>query len=72
MSHQTQNDAVLRHLRNCGSISTMLAFKRYCITRLPARILELKKKHCINDVWVSRGGKRFKAWSLVEGERKAA
>lgn len=68
----TQNAQVLKHLRHYGSITTLSAFQRYCITRLPARIPELRKRHVINDVWIKRNGKRYKARSLVEGKRARA
>jgi hypothetical protein len=62
----TQKQQVLRHLRNCGSITQMIATKRYQILRLAARIHELRKeRRLINDVYVSRNGKRYKAYSLV-------
>lgn len=61
-----QNDTILKHMRERGSITTMIAFKRYGITRLSARILELSRSHLINGVAVHRKGKRYKAYSLVE------
>lgn len=38
----TQKDAVLRHMKDYGSISSIEAFEEYGITRLAARIFELK------------------------------
>lgn len=38
----SQNEKVLRHLRTHGSITTMDAFLIYGITRLSARISDLK------------------------------
>lgn len=38
----TQNDKVLRHMNDNGSITTMEAFTEYGITRLPARIADLR------------------------------
>lgn len=73
MNKETQKRAVLKYLRTRGSITTYTAFRALKITRLTARIPELRKQgHLINDVWVKRNGKRFKAWSLVEGKRAAA
>lgn len=69
----SQNAQVLKHMRERGSLTTLLAFTRYGVTRLSARILELEKDgHLFNDCWVTRNGKRFKSWSLVEGKRRAA
>jgi uncharacterized protein (DUF2252 family) len=39
----TQKDTVLAHMKNMGSISPSEAFRDYQITRLAARILDLKK-----------------------------
>lgn len=38
----TQKEQVLRHLQECGSITTLQAFKRYHITRLSEYIRELR------------------------------
>ena len=39
----TQTQTILRHLKSLGSISPQEAFRDYQITRLAARILDLKK-----------------------------
>ena len=39
----TQNDLILRHLRDYGSISSMEAMENYGIMRLASRISDLKK-----------------------------
>lgn len=39
----TQCERVLRHLQDCGSITTYEAFTEYGITRLASRICDLKK-----------------------------
>lgn len=39
----TQNEKVLRHLRDRGSITSMEAFQMYGITRLSARISDIKE-----------------------------
>lgn len=39
----TQNETVLMHLQQFGDITAMQAFTRYQITRLSARIFDLKK-----------------------------
>lgn len=38
----TQTERVLRHLKDFGSITTLEAFREYGITRLSARIYDLK------------------------------
>lgn len=40
----SQNEIIMEHLKIHGSITTYEAYNRYHITRLPARIHELKKK----------------------------
>jgi hypothetical protein len=73
MNKESQKRAVLKYLRTRGSITTWTAIKELKITRLPARIPELRKQgYLINDAWVQRNGKRYKTWSLVEGKRQAA
>lgn len=63
---RSQKDKILSHLRNRGSITTLIAFKRYSITRLAPRIMELERDgHLINHTPISRGGKRYTAYSLV-------
>ena len=39
----TQAETVIRHIKSLGSISPQEAFRDYQITRLAARILDLKK-----------------------------
>jgi len=40
----TQEDRVLRHLKEYGSITTWEAIKEYGITRLSAKIFDLRKQ----------------------------
>lgn len=40
----TQEDRVLRHLKEFGSITTWEAIKEYGITRLSAKIFDLRKQ----------------------------
>lgn len=42
MQEKTQNHAVLKHILDHGSITTIEAFFDYGITRLPSRIHELR------------------------------
>ena len=39
----TQSERIIRHLRDCGSISSMEAMQEYGIMRLASRISDLKK-----------------------------
>lgn len=73
MSCQTQKSLVLNHLRTRGSITTFVAFDEYSICRLSERIRELERDgHVINHTPITREGKSYVAYSLVEGEQKAA
>lgn len=47
----TQNERVLRHLKKFGQITSLEAFREYGITRLSARIWDLRHKHglCIES-----------------------
>ena len=48
----TQNEMILKHLKGKGSITTLEAFNLYGVTRLSARIYDLRKHgYCIrNDI----------------------
>ena len=71
---QTQKQMVLTHLRTRGSITTLIATKRpyYCF-RLSERIRELERDgHLINHTPVEKNGRRYMAYSLIEGRKRAA
>jgi hypothetical protein len=71
--HQTQKQMVLNHLRKRGSITTLIATKRYLCFRLLERIRELERDgFVINHTPVEKNGRRYMAYSLVEGRRNAA
>ena len=71
--HQTQKQMVLNHLRTRGSITTLIATKRYLCFRLSERIRELERDgFVINHTPVEKNGRRYMAYSLVEGKRRAA
>ena len=62
----TQRDTVLHHMRKQGPISLIEAFRKYGITRLAARIAELRLGHDVKDVWhEGKNGKRFKRYFLA-------
>ena len=58
----TQNQKVLRHMKTFGKITTMEAFTEYGITRLSARIWDLRHEgHMIaakNKTGVNRFGEK--------------
>jgi hypothetical protein len=71
--HQTQKQMVLSHLRSRGSITTLIATKRYLCFRLSERVRELERDgFLIRHVPVEKNGRRYMSYSLVEGQRKAA
>lgn len=55
----TQCDKVLRHIRTFGSITTAEAFNEYAITRLPARIADLKDRGIRIKAETETGKNRF-------------
>lgn len=71
--HATQKQLVLSHLRNKGSITTLIATKRYLCFRLSERIRELERDgFLINHTPVEKRGRRYMSYSLVEGRQRAA
>lgn len=69
----TQKGLVLDYMRNRGSISTFIAFEEFAICRLSERIRELERDgHLINHTPITHNGKSYVAYSLIEGEQKAA
>lgn len=68
MNRKTQCQAVLAHLRHIGPLTQWAAIKHYRITRLGARIYDLRQTsegRRIRDRWVQKGGKRFKEYALA-------
>lgn len=69
----TQKQLILHHLRNYGSLTTLVATKRYNICRLSERARELiKDGYCINRPRIRKNGHSITAYSLVEGKRARA
>lgn len=69
----TQKQLVLRHLREQGSITTLIATRRYLCFRLSERIRELERDgFVINHTPVEKNGRRYMAYSLVEGRQRVA
>lgn len=59
----TQEELVLQYIKDFGSISTLEAFKDLGITRLSAKIFNLRRDYNVRDVWdevVNRYGKKVK------------
>lgn len=71
----TQNEMVLKYLEENGSITTYECYSKLFVTRLSARIFDLKKKYGLEfeEQWVTkknRYGKTcsFKKYILKEKE----
>lgn len=61
----SQNKRILAHLKSGKRISSWQAIQQYQITRLAARILDLKKQgHLILSHKVEKNGKRYAEYSL--------
>ena len=69
----TQNEMVLKYLEENGSITTYDSYKELFITRLSARIWDLK--HKFNEEWITKKNKygkvcSFKKYILKDKEEK--
>lgn len=66
----TQEERVLNHLRDFGSITSMQAFRLYDMTRLSAVIFNLREDgYDIPMTWeVSKSGKRYGRYFMREVE----
>lgn len=67
-----QEQIVLEYMIKNGGITSMEAFKHLGVTRLSAKIFELRKKYIISDVWeesINRYGEkvRFKRYVFLGG-----
>lgn len=66
MNAGSQTDVVLKHLSERGSITPWEAICEYRITRLGARIWDLRKMgYPIDDVLVHEDGKKFSRYFLM-------
>ena len=62
---ETQNNAILKHLKRGKSLTPLDALALCGCMRLAARIHDLKEAgHIINDIWVKLNGKRVKRYSI--------
>lgn len=68
----TQNEMLLHHMRVHGSITTMEAFSLYGVTRLSARIWELRKAghNVIKTMETNKNGKTYARYALKEEDGK--
>ena len=65
----TQNELVLRHMREYGGITSMEAFREYNITRLSGRIHELRQQgyKITTDKQKARNGAIYAVYRLDNG-----
>ena len=56
----TQNEVILDHLKNHGGLTSLEAIRLYSITRLAARISDLRKKgyNILSETIRKKDGKR--------------
>lgn len=72
MTTHSQNQTVLRHLMLNRSITPYVAFVKYGIMRLSARVYDLKGQGCaiktdIKHTETAMGEKRYAVYSLIKG-----
>lgn len=69
----TQKQQILNHLRYRGSLTTLVATKRYNICRLSERVRELiDDGHFISRPRIKKNGRSITAYSLIQGRKRAA
>ncbi len=69
----TQKQLVLKHMRQHGYITTLIATRQYDCYRLSERIRELERDgYVIEHLPIRRHGKRYMGYSLFEGRKRAA
>lgn len=61
----TQNQAILKFLKNEKSLNPLQALNKFGCFRLASRINELRKTHKINREMVTVGGSTFAQYSLA-------
>lgn len=68
----TQSEKILAYMTEIGGISSMDAFKKFSITRLSARIKDLRDKgYQIDSVWEkSKKGARYTRYYLRKKAKK--
>jgi hypothetical protein len=70
MSSTSQNQMVLEHLKKHKSITGWDAITKYHITRLAARIKDLKDSgHCIITVMEYAEARRWAKYKLLKGKK---
>lgn len=67
----TQNEIIMRHMLQLGSITSWVAIQEYRITRLAARIADLKRQGFV--FWTEwekneSNGKTYKRYGLAQTE----
>lgn len=64
---KTQEEMILDYLKEHGSITSMQAFQRLGITRLSARVYDLRDHgHNVVTETVTKNGKRYAAYKLYD------
>ena len=53
MKNMSQKQIILKHLEDFKTITTWEAIKNYGVTRLSAKIFDLRKVYVITDEWIN-------------------
>jgi hypothetical protein len=61
----SQAERILAHLKRGKKISDAVAYTKFGIRRLSARIHELRRKHDIADEYVKKNGAHYKQYWLA-------
>ena len=66
-NRMAQTSKVLEHIKRCGSITSMEAFRQYGITRLSGRIFDLRRAgYPISMTYENNGDARYGVYRLEE------
>ena len=69
----SQKQMILTYMRKHGVITPLIAFRRLNVYALSQRIQELEHDgFTFSKIWIQKGGKRYRGYSLIEAQRKAA
>jgi len=65
---KSQNQQIIDHLLFIGSLTTLIAFRKYQICRLSGRILELRQSgwHIDKEMVKLKSGKRVAEYRIVQ------
>lgn len=69
----SQESMILTYMRKHGVITPLIAVRRLNCLSLSQRVGELERDgHLFSKIWIQKGRKRYRGYSLVESVREAA